>query len=152
MALLKDEWIIRKTSTISISVANSYIRGQLDIKQNIAENINSTGGYVSDFFADLFDSRDGSLYRIYSVGATNNPSVVAGNANNGDSYFNLVVTSDVIAAIENSGTFLTRVDASSTYATKSEIPDLTDYRVEDQITQIVDNKIASIQIDEVIIG
>jgi len=152
MALVKDEWIVRKTSTVTISAANDYIRGQLDTKQDLAENLDSSGVYIDNYFADLFDARDGSLYRIFSVGATNNAGVIAGNADNGDSYFNVVLTSDVITEIENSGTFLTSVDASTTYATKGEIPDLTDYRIENEIVQIVDNKIASIQIDEVIIG
>jgi len=152
MALVKDEWIIRKTSTISIVSANSYIRGKLDTKQDDENNKDSNDAYIDNYFADLFDSRDGSLYRIYSVGATNNTSVVAGDSDAGDSYFNVVLTSDVITQIENSGTFVTAVDASTTYATKTELPDLTNYRIEDEIIQIVDNKIASIKIDEVIIG
>jgi len=152
MALIKEDWIIRKTSTISIDKANSYIRDQLDDKQDASDNLTSSGDYIDNFFADLFDSRDGSLYRIYSVGATNNSSVIDGNADEGDSYFNIVLTSDVITEIENSGTFLKVVDASSTYASKDEIPDLTNYRVESEIVQLVDNKINAIQIDEVIIG
>lgn len=152
MALIKEEWIIRKTSTISIDAANSYIRDQLDNKQDAEENISSSGDYIDNFFADLFDSRDGSLYRIYSVGATNNSAVIDGDADNGDSYFNVVLTADVITEIENSGTFLKTSDASVTYATKDEIPDLTNYRVESEIVQIVDDKIGAIQIDEVIIG
>ena len=152
MALVKDEWVIRKTSTISISAANDYIRGQLDNLQEASVNFNSNNAYIDSFFADLFDARDGSLYRIFSVGATNDSGVIAGNSDNGDSYFNVVLTADVINEIENSGTFLTTVDASTTYATKGELPDLTNYRVEDEIVQIVNGKIASIQIDEVIIG
>ncbi len=152
MALVKDEWIIRKTSTISISDANSYIRGQLDNKQDQEDNLDAGDDYIDNYFADLFDSRDGSLYRIYSVGATNNTSVVAGDADAGDSYFNVVLTADVINEIDQSGVFLKTVDASTTYATKAELPDLTDYRVEDEIVQLVDGKIAAIQIDEVIIG
>jgi hypothetical protein len=152
MALIKEEWIIRKTSTISIDSANSYIRGQLDEKQDATENLNSSGGYIDNFFADLFDSRDGSLYRIYSVGATNASDVIDGDADAGDSYFNVVLTSDVIEQIEQSGTFVTVTDATNTYATKGELPDLTDYRIESEIVQIVDNKVQAIQIDEVIIG
>jgi len=152
MALVKDEWIIRKTSTISISSANDYIRGQLDDKQDNTDNLDSSDKYIDNFFADLFDARDGSLYRIYSVGATNNAAVVDGDSEAGDSYFNVVLTADVITEIENSGTFLTTVDASTTYATKAELPDLTDYRIEDEIVQLVDGKITSKQIEEVIIG
>jgi len=152
MALVKDEWIIRKTSTIAISAANDYIRGQLDTKQDHEDNFDAGDAYIDNFFADLFDSRDGSLYRIYSVGATNNTDVVAGNADAGDSYFNVVLTADVINEIDQSGVFLKTVDASTTYATKAELPDLTDYRVENEIVQLVDGKIANIQIDEVIIG
>ena len=152
MALIKDEWIIRKTSTISIARANDYIRDQLDKKQEEETNIDSSDKYINNYFADLFDSRDGSLYRIYSVGATNNSKVVDGDAEAGDSYFNVVLTSDIINTIEQSDVFLKTVDASTTYATKAELPDLTEYRVEEEIVQLVDNKIASIQIDEVIIG
>jgi len=152
MALVKDEWVIRKSSTVTISNANSYIRDQLDVKQDDEINRDSNDKYIDNFFADLFDARDGSLYRIYSVGATNNSKVVDGDSEAGDSYFNVVLTADVITEIENSGTFLTTVDASTTYATIAEIPDLTDYRIEDEIKQIVDGKIAAIQIDEVIIG
>jgi len=152
MALVKDEWVIRKTSTVSIPDANDYIRGQLDDKQEQSDNLDASDKYIDNYFADLFDARDGSLYRIYSVGATNNSKVIDGDSEAGDSYFNVVLTADVITEIENSGTFLTTVDASTTYATIAEIPDLTNYRVEDEIVQIVDGKIASIQIDEVIIG
>lgn len=152
MALVKDEWLIRKTSSIDIPTANKYIRDQLDTKQDDASNLDINNEYIDNFFADLFDSRDGSLYRIFSVGATNNPKQVDGDADAGDSYYNVVLTADVINKIDQSGVFLKTVDASVTYATKAELPDLTDYRVENEIVQIVDNKVAAIQIDEVIIG
>ena len=129
MALVKDEWIIRKSSTITIAKANSYIRDQLDKKQDQDSNKDSNDKYIDNYFADLFDSRDGSLYRIYSVGATNNSKVVDGDAEAGDSYFNVVSMTE----------FVTNAD-------------LENYKVEDEIIQIVDNKIKSIQIDEVIIG
>ena len=129
MALIKDEWIIRKTSSISIDNANSYIRDQLDKKQDAESNLDTNDDYINNFFADLFDARDGSLYRIYSVGATNNSSVVAGDSESGDSFFGVVVMSDFLKQ-----------------------PDLADYRVETEIVQLVDGKLATIQIDEVIIG
>jgi len=153
MALVKDEWVIRSNSTISIDAANSYIRSQLDVKQDDSNNLDINNEYIDNFFADLFDSRDGSLYRIYSTGATNNPSVIAGDASNGvDGYYSVVELSKVINDIEQSNTFLKVTDAEITYAQKTELPDLTDYRVESEIIQIVDNKVNSIQIDEVIIG
>jgi len=152
MALVKDEWVIRKTSSIDIVTANSYIRGQLDIKQEDESNYDAGGAFIDNFFADLFDTRDGSLYRIYSVGATNNPNQVAGDSKAGDSYYSVVNIADVITKVDNTGTFLKVTDASVTYATKAELPDLTNYRVEDEIVQLVDGKISAIQIDEVIIG
>jgi len=152
MALIKDEWVIRKTSTITIDKANKYIRDQLDIKQEDESNYDTSGKFIDNFFADLFDTRDGSLYRIYSVGATNNPHQVDGDADAGDSYYSIVNLADVITKIDNSGTFLKVNDASTTYATKAELPDLSDYRVEDEIVQMINGKIEKIQIDEVIIG
>ena len=142
MALVKDEWVIRKTSSIAIAAANSYIRGQLDGKQDDAGNLDIVGGYIDNYFADLFDARDGSLYRIFSTGATDNPSVIAGDSTNGiDGYYTVVRTSEYITP-----------DDLIPFATKTELPDLSDYRVENEIIQIVDGKIDSLQIDEVIIG
>ena len=162
MPLKKDEWVIRKTSGITIETANSYIRGQLDAKQDDDTNVDvNSGAYTDFFFADLFDSRDGSLYRIWSVGATNDGSVIAGDSESGDSYYTIVRTSEYVTAADladfitneaGDARYLQTTEANTTYATKVELPDLTDYRIEDEIVQIVDNKIASIQIDEVIIG
>jgi len=139
MALVKDEWVIRKTSDIDIPSVNSYVRGQLDDKQDDDVNLNLSGGYVDNFFADVFDARDGSLYRIYATGATNNSSVIAGDASNGtDGYY----------AVVKATAYITQADLEPFV----EQSDLSEYRVEDEIVQIVDNKIDAIQIDEVIIG
>ena len=147
MALVKDEWVIRSNSGIGISTANSYVRSQLDVKQDDSSNLDLSGSYIDNFFADIFDSRDGSLYRVYSTGATNNPSVIAGDSSNStDGYFTLVGAG---GTAEGGG--LTGDDLIP-YAKKTELPDLTDYRVENEIIQIVDGKIDNIQIDEVIIG
>ena len=150
MALIKDEWVISKQSTIEIGKAFNYIQGKLNTKQEDDSNKGNSDDYINNYFADLFDARNGAYYKIYSEGATT--GVLKGDVSAGDSFYNVVLTSDIIEKIKNEGSFLTNVDASTTYATKAELPDLTNYRVEDEIVQIVNGKIASIQIDEVIIG
>lgn len=160
MALVKEEYIIKKTSTSLVTSVMPVIRNTyLDPKQEVATNKNTSGAYINFYFADLFDSRDGSLYRIWSTGATNSTSAIAGNAANGDSYFNLIKMTDFVKSSSLAPyalktdlvpyTLRTELDP---YALKTEIPDLTNYRVESEIIQIVDTKINQIQIDEVIIG
>lgn len=185
MALVRDEYIIRKTSTSVVQTVMNTIRSTyLDKKQVDPTNKNASGGYINFYFGDLFDSRDGSLYRIWSTAATNDPAVIAGNATNGDSFYTIINVASIKSALTTtlSGSFLTTAnadtnflkkadatatyltlsgaaqeylaqdDANATYALKSELPDLTDYRIEDEIIQIVDGKINQIKIDEVIIG
>ena len=139
MALVKDEWVIRKTSTGTIASANTTIRANLDIKQNDSKNKDINGKYIDNFFADLFDARDGSLYRIFSTGATNNATVIAGNAANGtDGYYTIVRTTE----------YITQADLEPFVETT----DLSNYRVESEIVQIGDGRINAIKIDDVIIG
>lgn len=145
MALVKDDWVIRKTSTTTIATANNTIRNQLDIKQNDSKNRDINNNYIDNYFADLFDARDGSLYRIWSTAATNSSSVIAGNAANGDSYYTVVNVGNIKTSIE------TTLNMSS-YALKTELPDLEPYALDVDVIQVVDNKINQIQIDEVIIG
>lgn len=142
MALIKDEWVIRKTSTATIAKANASIRTQLDAKQTDPTNLDMNGKYIDNFLADLFDSRDGSLYRIFSTGATNNTTVIAGDASNGiDGYYKLIKTAD----------YITQSDLVP-FAKTSELPDFSLYKVASEIVQIVDSKIDAINIDTVIIG
>jgi hypothetical protein len=147
MALVKDEWIIRKSSSISIEKAENYIRNQLDKKQDDDKNKNLSGDYVDFYFADLFDSRDGSLYRIYSTAATENSKVIDGSTENGDSYYNVVKISEIYDTI------------SEKYVTKSyandnlvKIVDLNDYLKKAEIEKMIKDAINSSQIDEVVIG
>lgn len=160
MALMKDEYVIRKTSTSLVSATMTTIRNTyLDPKQDIASNKTLTGAYINYYFADLFDARDGSVYRIWSTGATNSTSIIAGNAANGDSYFNLIKMTDFVKetalapyALKTDLVPYTLRTELDPYALKTQLSDLTNYRVESEIIQIVDTKINQIQIDEVIIG
>ena len=108
MALVKDEWVISKTSGAAIEWAKGYIRDKLDGKQEVTDNLDSNNAYIDNYFADLFDARDGSLYRIYAKGATT--QMLKGDPDNGDSYYNVVLTSDIITQIENAKTFLVTAD------------------------------------------
>jgi len=147
MALVKDEWIIRKSSSISIEKAENYIRQQLDNKQDDDKNKNLNGEYVDYFFADLFDSRDGSLYRIYSSAATTASKVIDGSVENGDSYYNVVKMSEIYNTIANEY-------VSKSYADDNlvKVSDLNNYLTKTEIENLIQQKLNSSQIDEVIIG
>jgi len=148
MALVKDEWIIRKSSTVTISKANNYIRGKLDDKQEDNSNKDTNDGYIDHFFADLFDSRDGSLYRIYSVGATNDSSVIDGDAQQGDSYFNVVNVQDIISVLTSKNKFIP-IEQKDSFLTDDNI---SGFKIEDEIIQIVNAEQNKKNIDTVIIG
>ena len=130
MALVRDEYIIRKTSTAVVSTVMTFIRDTyLNPKQEASDNKTVDNKYKNFYFGDLFDARDGSLYRVWSSGATTDPSMVAGSLANGDSFYALI-----------------KMDQ---FATK---PQIADFKNATEINDMIDQKLESLQIDAVIIG
>lgn len=66
-ALWKKEVVIRPSSTISVSGAQTWTQNWLASFQDDPDNIDTNGGYIDYFFGDLFDARTGNLYRIFST-------------------------------------------------------------------------------------
>jgi len=72
MALYKKEVLIRPTSTVSAQGAKDWTRNWLnDTFQNASDNKDANGAYIDHFFADIFDARDGNIYRIFSDACSN---------------------------------------------------------------------------------
>ncbi len=89
-ALWKKEVVIRQNSTISVSAAQDWTKNWLASFQDDPDNIDGNGEYIDYFFGDLFDSRTGNLYRIFSEAAGvkyNMPNVV----------FDVLITSKFVA-------------------------------------------------------
>jgi len=128
MALVKEDWVIRKTSTVSIPDALAYVRSKMDDKQEDSAT-DSNGNYIDYFFADLFDSRTNYLYRIYSTAAANSDVVIDGDADNGDAYFDVVNVDNVIAEIDSRDIYLRKSEAD--FPTRTEVEELIDDKIQE---------------------
>lgn len=70
MALYKKEVVVRPNSTATYEQAISVTRNFVNGFQNAPENAKDGGGYIDFFFADLFDARDGNIFRVFSDACT----------------------------------------------------------------------------------
>ena len=66
MGLVKKETIIKPTSSMTLDAVKTATRTMVNSYQNGAANKNTNGTFKDFFFMDIYDSRDGSLYRIYA--------------------------------------------------------------------------------------
>jgi len=65
--LYKKEVLIRPVSTITVQGAKDFAKNWLrDTFQDVDTNKDADGNYIDFFFADIFDARDGNIYRVYS--------------------------------------------------------------------------------------
>lgn len=65
--LYKKEVLIREVSSVSVQAAKTWSIGWItNTFQEDPDNINPDGSYKDFFFADIFDSRDGNIYRVYT--------------------------------------------------------------------------------------
>jgi len=65
--LYKKEVVIRPTSTITVQGAKDWTKNWLNNTfQEADSNKNSDGTYTDYFFGDIFDSRTGNIYRVFS--------------------------------------------------------------------------------------
>ena len=74
-ALKKLDVMIRANSTISQDDAVQWTKNWLNNRQEADTNKDEDGNYLEDFFADLFDSRDNSLWKVFSDVATFNRNI-----------------------------------------------------------------------------
>lgn len=65
-ALKKLDVMIRQNSTISQDDAIKWTKNWLNFRQEDSSNKDDNGNYINDYFADLFDSRDNSLWKVFS--------------------------------------------------------------------------------------
>ena len=70
MALYKKEVLIKPTSVSTHDEAVATTRAFVNSFQNMPTNKDGSGAYIDFFFADLFDSRNGNLYRVFSDACT----------------------------------------------------------------------------------
>jgi hypothetical protein len=68
-ALWKKEVVIRQNSTVTVAGGQNWTKNWLNSFQDDSSNIDQNGEYIDFFFADLFDSRTGNLYRIFTDAA-----------------------------------------------------------------------------------
>jgi hypothetical protein len=66
MALYKKEVVVRPNSTATYEQAITATRNFVNGFQNATSNSNGSGGFIDFFFADLFDARDGNIFRVFS--------------------------------------------------------------------------------------
>lgn len=66
MALLKKEIIIKTTSIMTLSQVKVACRGIVNSFQTAITNKKTDGTFIDYFFADIYDARDGNVYRIFS--------------------------------------------------------------------------------------
>ena len=74
-ALKKLDVMIRQNSTISQDDAIKWTKNWLNFRQEDSSNKDDNGNYINDYFADLFDSRDNSSWKIFSDVAAKNRDV-----------------------------------------------------------------------------
>lgn len=65
--LYKKEVLIREVSTVSVQAAKDWTKNWMDNTfQNVDSNKDGNGNFIDYFFADIFDARDGNIYRVYT--------------------------------------------------------------------------------------
>ncbi len=65
--LYKKEVFIREVSTVLIPAAKTWtINWMTNTFQNATSNIDGNGDFIDYFFADIFDARDGNIYRVFT--------------------------------------------------------------------------------------
>ena len=69
--LYKKEVLIRPTSTITVQGAKDFATNWMnDTFQNVDSNKDADGKFIDYFFADVFDARDGNIYRVFTGACT----------------------------------------------------------------------------------
>lgn len=58
--------MVRQNSTVTQDFAIEWTKDWLNNRQNDSSNKDSQGNYIYNYFADLFDSRDNSSWKIFS--------------------------------------------------------------------------------------
>ena len=66
MGLFKKEIVIRPNSPMTYAEAMVGARSVVNNFQNKAVNKKENGSFIDFFFADMFDARNGNLYRVFS--------------------------------------------------------------------------------------
>jgi len=74
-ALKKLDVMIRQNSTVTQDYAIEWTKNWLNFRQEDSSNKDENGNYIYDYFADLFDSRDNSSWKIFSDVAAKNRDV-----------------------------------------------------------------------------
>jgi len=65
--LYKKEVLIREVSGVSVQGAKDWTKNWLNTTfQEVASNKDQSGNNIDYFFADIFDARDGNIYRVYT--------------------------------------------------------------------------------------
>ena len=73
--LYRLDVIVSRNSTISTDGAISWSKKWVNNRQNADDNKDKNGKYLKDYYADLFDSRDNSSWKIFSDVAAENYTI-----------------------------------------------------------------------------
>jgi len=88
MGLYKKEVLVKPTSTVTVQGAKDFTKNWLnDTFQNAASNKDADGNYIDYFFGDVFDSRTGNIYRVFSDACADKYSMTELN-------FDILITSE----------------------------------------------------------
>jgi hypothetical protein len=70
LPLKKLDVLIKGNSTITIDDAMDWVKNWVDERQDASDNLDEDGNQIEAFYADLFDSRDSSQFKVFSYKAT----------------------------------------------------------------------------------
>jgi hypothetical protein len=92
-ALYKKEILIRQVSTVSKQGAIDFTKDWLnDNFQEVSSN-KSNGDYIDFFFADIFDSRNGDIYRVFADACSDEYSLT-------DTVFDVLVPEEFVSRVD----------------------------------------------------
>jgi hypothetical protein len=74
-ALKRLDVMIRQNSSVTQDYAIEWTKNWLNHRQEDKSNKDENGNYIYDYFADLYDSRDSSSWKIFSDVAADNRDV-----------------------------------------------------------------------------
>ena len=74
-SLYRLDVIVRGNSSATQDYAVEWTKGWVNDRQEADKNKDENGEYISDFYADLFDSRTNKAWKVFSDEAANSRSI-----------------------------------------------------------------------------
>jgi hypothetical protein len=128
-ALKKLDVLIRGTSTITTCDAIKWCNSWANDRQDSEDNKDENGDYIEEFFIELFDSRDGSTFKLFNDYSTEirdiDNSYVCSNGDEIKGVITVLIKADLIEEILNS------INTSSNVETRNIDITVNPYTLED---------------------